>query len=290
MALRLTGRRTAGTVPAMTQLDQATILITGAAGGFGRHLTSQLLAAGGRLVLADLEAPDGQMPPREEATKSAGSIVACLAADLSTTEGCYDLIRQVDALGVDIDILVNNAGIAHFGAFDDVPQDAWQRLLQVNLNAPMVLSQHFCRGMVARRHGHVLNISSVAGWVASHGLAAYSASKFGLRGFSDSLRHELRPHGVQVTAVYPFFSRTPILDAPRYGDLHKPHLPDTLTTDPADVVRAMVRGLETNRDHVFPDRNSRRLHWLVRLVPGWLPWLQERLQRRLDARFPPTAP
>ena len=265
----------------MTQLDTSRVLLTGAGGGFGRHLTSQLLQAGSHLVLADLEAPDVDALQRQH-SGSLGKILACLAADLSTAEGCRDLIRQVEDLPVEIDILVNNAGIAHFGAFDDVPDEAWQKLLHINLNAPMLLCRHFCRGMIQRRRGHVLNVSSMAGWVGSHGLAAYSASKYGLRGFSDSLRQDLKPHGVQVTAVYPFFSRTPILDAPRFGDLHKPELPDSLTCDPADVVRAMVRGIAKNHPHVFPDGHSRRLYWLTRLVPSWIPWFQQRLQNRLD--------
>ncbi len=267
----------------MTQLDKAHVLLTGASGGFGRHLTSQLLQAGSHLIVADLEAPDVDAL-RQAHPDVAGTLLAGLAADLSTAEGCRDLIHQVEDLGEPVDILINNAGIAHFGAFDDVPDDAWQQLLHINLNAPMLLCSHFCRGMITRRQGHVLNVSSMAGWVGSHGLAAYSASKYGLRGFSDSLRQDLKPHGVQVTAVYPFFSRTPIIDAPRFGSLHKPDLPDSLTCDPADVVRAMVRGIAKNQSHVFPDGHSRRLHWLTRLVPSWIPWFQQRLQNRLDAQ------
>lgn len=269
----------------MTQLRHSTVLLTGAAGGFGHHLTRQLMVAGCRLVLTDLSA-DHLDALTDSLAPGPGEVVARLPADLASEPGCRDLVRRVEALGEDIDILINNAGIAHFGAFNDVPEDAWQRLLQVNLLSPMLLTQRFVGGMVARRRGHVLNISSAAGWAGAAGLAAYSATKFGLRGFSDSLRQEVKAHGVRVTTVYPFFSRTPILDAPNYGSLVRPPLPESLTTDPAEVVGAMVRGLERNRDHVFPDTSSRLLHLMVRFLPSCLPWLQRRLEKRLFAASP----
>ena len=104
------------------------------------------------------------------------------------------------------------AGIAVLGPQLAVPRDRWETLMQVNLLAPMRLCNGLVPGMVERGSGHIVNISSLAGWVGSHGMSAYCASKFGLRGFGESLAADLEGTGVNVTNVYPCFSRTPILD------------------------------------------------------------------------------
>jgi short-subunit dehydrogenase len=204
----------------MTQLNEAVVLITGAAGGFGQELTRQLLAANSHLILTDRDAAGLQANvTRIQQEVPTGKVLACLAADLSSREGCETLYREAIALGVTIDIVINNAGMGLFGRMDEVPSEHWERLMQINLLAPMRLSALFAADMIARRRGHIVNISSLAGWVATAGLTHYATSKFGLRGFSEGLHQEVKPYNVQVTAVYPFFSRTPILQSPRYGTL-----------------------------------------------------------------------
>jgi short-subunit dehydrogenase len=137
----------------------------------------------------------------------------------------------------------------------------------------MRLISLFAPQMIERRSGHIVNISSLAGWIGSPGLGAYSAAKFGLRGFGESLGDELRPFNIQVTTVYPFFSKTPILDSPQYGTLKGAELPDRLLSKPEDVIRNVVRGIERNQRHVFPDPTARTLHWIKRLFPSLLPLL-----------------
>ena len=149
--------------------------------------------------------------------------------------------------------------------------------MQVNLLAPMRLCDGLLPGMIERGSGHVVNISSLAGWVGSPGLSAYSTSKFGLRGFGESLAAELRDTGVQVTNVYPCFSRTAILDSPQYGWEQRLVVPDYLVSEPASVVAEVIKGVRRNRLHVFPDKHARRIHYLVRFVPWLLPWLDRRM-------------
>lgn len=98
----------------MTQLKNAVVLITGATGGFGQELTRQLLKAGSRLILSDLEADRLEQQVAVQQEISTGEVLACLAADLSTSEGCDLLYEKVQALSTSIDILINNAGIAVF--------------------------------------------------------------------------------------------------------------------------------------------------------------------------------
>lgn len=267
----------------MTQLKDAVVMITGATGGFGQELTRQLLLAESRLILTDLNADivEQQVAGIQQETR-AGEVLACLVADLSTSEGCDLLYKQVQGLNTPIDILINNAGIAVFGRMDEVPTEQWERLMHINLLAPMRLSSLFVADMIARRAGHIVNISSAAGWVATAGLTHYSTSKFGLRGFSEGLLDEVKPYNVRVTAVYPFFSRTPILQAKRYGALPEmtEGIPDHLITEPAVVMRRTIRGIERNQLHVFPDRIAYTAHLLKRFAPWLLDWIKSRHQRR----------
>ena len=266
----------------MTQLDKAVVLITGAAGGFGQELTRQLLAANSQLILSDRDASVLQACVNQTQQEvPTGKVLACLAADLSSREGCETLYQEAIALGVSIDILINNAGIGLFGRMDEVPTEQWERLMQVNLLAPMRLSTLFVADMIARQQGHIVNISSLAGWVATEGLTHYAASKFGLRGFSEGLHQEVKPYNVQVTAVYPFFSRTPILQSPRYGSLAQGTIetegregfPPQFATDPARVMRSTLQGIRRNQLHVFPDAIAQITQRLKRYTPELLNWI-----------------
>ena len=224
---------------AMTDLADKTILITGAGGGFGRQMVLQFRAAGAQLILTDIN---------------------------------DQLLRVVP------DILVNNAGLAVAGRLDHVPPERWESLMQLNLLAPMRLTDQFLPGMIERGSGHIVNISSIAGWVGAEGLSAYCAAKFGLRGFGMSLAADLRGTGVQVTNVYPCFSRTPILDSPQYGFDERRSAPEFLISDPAKVVARVVDGVRRNRLNVFPDNYARLIHYLSRFAPRLLRTLDRRIQ------------
>ncbi|MFM7447436.1 MAG: SDR family NAD(P)-dependent oxidoreductase [Leptolyngbyaceae cyanobacterium] len=268
----------------MTQLKDAVVLLTGATGGFGQELTRQLLRAGSRLILTDLDAVKLGQLAATQPDKATGEVLACLVADLSTANGCDLLYQQVQALNIPVDILINNAGIAMVGQMDEVPWEQWERLININLLAPMRLSSLFVAPMIARRSGHIVNISSTAGWVATAGLTHYSTSKFGLRGFSEGLLTEVSPYKVRVTAVYPFFSRTPILQAKRYGTLAQAFegIPDALITDPRVVMHRTLQGVERNQLHVFPDRIAYTAHLLKRFAPWLLDWIHHRLKQRMS--------
>ncbi|MBW4565088.1 MAG: SDR family NAD(P)-dependent oxidoreductase [Mojavia pulchra JT2-VF2] len=269
----------------MTQLYKAVVLITGASGGFGQELTRQLLMAGSRLILTDVdEAVLCKRVAAIQSVISTGEIISCLAVDLATREGCETLYSQVKALNIPIDILINNAGIAVFGRMDEVPMEKWERLMQINLLTPMRLSALFTADMIARQKGHIVNISSLAGWSAPAGLTHYAASKFGLRGFSEGLFNEVKDYKVKVTAVYPFFSRTPILQSETFGTLGKlieDGFPERLATDPVKVIRATIQGIVHDKLHVFPDPTAKNVHLLKRYSPLLLDWISDAFIRRL---------
>lgn len=263
----------------MTDPANKTVLITGAGGGFGRHMVRQFRDAGAKPVLTDLT--DDAL--RDAATDAGNALVATLATDLATNAGCNAVIELCRSLDLVPDILVNNAGVGFAGRIDHVPQENWEALMQLNLLAPMRLVNHFIPQMVERGSGHIVNISSLAGWVGSHGMSAYCASKFGLRGFGVALAADLEDTGVQVTNVYPCFARTPILDSPRYGYEEPMEVPPGLISEPEDVVARMLDGIRQDRLHVFPDKHARRVHLLTRFVPWLIPILNRRMRAQAIA-------
>jgi len=258
----------------MTDLANKTVLITGAGGGFGRQMVLQFRAAGAQLVLTDVS--DAAL---QDAVADAGDdLVASFTADLASEEGCDTLVETCASLDVVPDILVNNAGIGIAGRLDHVPRDHWESLMQLNLLAPMRLCSRFLPAMIERGSGHIVNISSIAGWVGAEGMSSYCASKFGLRGFGMSLAADLRGTGVEVTNVYPCFSRTPILDSPQHGYEEQRSVPEYLISDPAHVVARIVQGVRRDRLHVFPDKYARLIHYLTRFAP----WLLRLVDRRIQ--------
>ena len=258
----------------MTEFNDRSVLITGAGGGFGQELTAQFRAAGARLLLTDID--DRQL--RNAIDLAGDSLVASATADLATVEGCGDIAGVCTAYDIVPDILVNNAGIGIGGRLDNVPRERWETLMQLNLMAPMRLTNLFLPAMVERGSGHIVNISSLAGWVGSQGLTAYCASKFGLRGFGESLAVDQYGTGVNVTNIYPCFTRTPILDSPQYGYDEQRVVPEWLISEPADVVAKMLKGIEKDKLHVFPDRHARRIHYLSRFAPWVIPLLNRRME------------
>lgn len=253
----------------MQSLQGNIVLITGAGGGFGQAMIRQFLQAGSQLVLADLS-QDKILQAVKHVTNApggkafTGKILGFIAADLADPAGSEALYRQCLAITPTIDILINNAGIAYAGRLVDVPQERWEQLMQVNLLAPMRLTAKFLPSMIARRSGHIVNISSVAGLLGVPGLSSYCTAKFGLRGFGTALAAELAPYDIGVTNIYPYFARTPILQAERFGSMPLNTPPDQILYDPEFVIAELIKGIRERRLHVYP---------------GAMPWLIDRLQR-----------
>ncbi|MBT8099651.1 MAG: SDR family oxidoreductase [Gammaproteobacteria bacterium] len=258
----------------MTDPASKTVLITGAGGGFGRHMVRQFRDAGAKLILTDFN--DRLLS--DVISEAGDALIDSTVADLATEDGCDAVARLCGGKNLVPDILVNNAGIGVAGRLDHIPKHSWETLMQLNLLAPMRLCNLFVPQMLERGSGHVVNISSLAGWVGSPGMSAYCASKFGLRGFGESLAADLEQTGVHVTNVYPCFARTPILDSPQHGYEERRAAPAYLVSEPSDVVERIIEGVRRNRLHVFPDKHSRRIHYVTRFAPWLVPYLNRRMQ------------
>jgi len=258
----------------MTEPANKTVLLTGAGGGFGGHMVRQFRAAGAKLILTDVS----DRALRNVVVDAGDHLVSSVTADLATEEGCDAVAGICGSRGAAPDILVNNAGLGVAGRLDHVPRAQWETLMQLNLLAPMRLCYLLLPAMIERGSGHIVNVSSLAGWVGSQGLSSYCASKYGLRGFGESLAADLEGTGVRVTNVYPCFSQTSILDSPQYGYEQRRSVPAYLISEPSDVVAGLIKGVRRNRLHVFPDRHSRLVHYVTRFAPWLVPMLDRRVQ------------
>ena len=168
----------------MQSLSNKTVLITGAAGGFGQSMVWQFLREGCKIILSDLDEAKLRAATRETLDRHelplGEAILGYIAADLSSSAGCDALYTHSRHITSSIDILVNNAGMSAPGRFLDIPKEQWHSVLHVNLIAPMELTAHVLPSMIKRRSGHIVNVASVASYVATPRLTAYCTSKFGL--------------------------------------------------------------------------------------------------------------
>jgi short-subunit dehydrogenase len=212
-----------------------TVLLTGATGGLGHAIARRLRAAGAELVLTGRRAEVLEPLAAEMGARS-------LAVDLADAEAVLRLASDC----TEVDVLVANAGLPGTGQLASFSVEQIDRAIAVNLRAPMVLARELAEHMVARRSGHMVFMSSLAGKVGTPRSAVYSATKFGLRGLAQSLREDLRPSGVGVSAIFPGFVR----DAGMFHDTGTKLPPGVGTVSPEDVADAVLRAIERNRGEI----------------------------------------
>ncbi len=237
------------------------ILLTGAAGGIGAELARALSARGARLALLgrDVDAL------RTLSSKLDGEAHAFGVDLLDDTRRVGAVAAVRDALG-GIDVLINNAGVVNFGPFAEQDPASLQAMVKINMLVPMLLTQEILPEMVARGSGHVLNVGSTFGSIGFAWFTTYSASKFGLRGFSEALRRELQGTGVGVTYAAPRAVRTALYSDAVYrmAEAVKMNM-----DSPEWVAAKLVVALQRERKNVFlgfPESLFARLN-------GVLPWL-----------------
>ena len=255
-------------------------MVTGAASGIGRAIALALADRGANVYLVDVDATGLAEVAWEVRQRGAAALIdqcdLALAGDVSRTVD--SLLRSWGTL----DILVNNAGIAYYGPTERMTAAQWDRLLAVNLLAPIQLTRLLLPSLLARPESHLLNVCSIAGLVASGRLAAYHVSKFGLVGFSESLRAEYGRRGLGVTALCPGLVETNIFRAAISGRPQKPAPtpPRWLCTTPEAVARRAIRAIRRN-EGVVPVTWMAHVLWrLKRFAPGLLDLAQRWRRRR----------
>lgn len=236
--------------------DTKTVLITGAGSGIGRALAIEATARGFSLILA------GRTKLTLEQTKLAcqNNQICCVVSDVTTRQGRAAL---VDAVGPHLDILINNAGVLSVGHIRDMSDQDLEQMTTTNLLAPMALTRDLLPAL-RRAEGHIANIGSVFGDIGYPFFAGYSATKFGLRGFSDALRRELSGANIRVTYIAPRATRTAAETA--FAGLVEPM---NMTLDCADTVASQAwDAILKGKRESFPKGAERFFVKLQRLFPS----------------------
>ena len=194
----------------IADLSGKTAVITGGANGIGRELAAQLAAHGVHLALVDI---DGEGLKRANTELQNRVRVSIHEVDVADRNAMQALAPRVAGIHDAVDLLVNSAGIAHEGAFPQTTLEAWDRVLGVNLWG-VIHSCHFFMPYLAKApRAHIVNLSSLFGYVGMPGQSAYCTSKYAVRGFSECLWEELRPTSVGLTVVHPGSVATDIMRA-----------------------------------------------------------------------------
>ncbi|HYJ17017.1 MAG TPA: SDR family oxidoreductase [Candidatus Limnocylindria bacterium] len=198
-----------------TPLEEKTALVTGAGRGIGRAIAVALAKAGCTVVITARTAPELAAVRQEiVAAKGKASIVQ---ADLTRDDELHALIETCGP----VDFLINNAGWGKRATVVRSRVDDWDQTFRVNLRAPMILAKELLPAMIQKGEGAVINIGSVSGKSGEANGAAYSASKFGLIGFTQSLYEEVREQGIKVAVILPGFVDTPMIPPVKHLDRSK---------------------------------------------------------------------
>jgi short-subunit dehydrogenase len=261
------------------KLSGARVLLTGAGSGIGLATAVRFAEAGARLALVGRD-PD-RLAAAVDAAKRHGATATAFTFDLSGSDGHQHLVTEARAWLGGLDLLVNNAGVTSFRALAEEDPARLEGIMRTNLIAPMLLARAALPGMIAQRGGRIVNVGSVYGSIGFAFFSAYSASKFGLRGFSEALRRELAETGVGVTYVAPRGVRTELNPDAVYRMSAQVKMQfDT----PEAVASAIAAAVAEERAEVFvgqPEGFFARLNGVLpRLVDGAL-----RKQNRIAGSF-----
>lgn len=245
----------------MKELAGKLALITGGSSGIGLALAKELSLQGMEIaILARREKTLAAAQAEIESLRH--SQVHTISADVADWE---ELSAKLAAFQIDVgvpDLLINSAGVARPGHFEELDVETFHWIMDINLMGPIHVCKAIVPGMLERGSGHIVNISSVAGFIGTYGYTAYGASKFGLRGFSDTLRAELRSRGISVSTVFPPDTDTPQLA----GEMpYKPAvtkiISETASLQPAEkVAAAILKGIQKNRILIIPGFESKAIY------------------------------
>lgn len=275
-------------------LAGANVFVTGAASGIGRATAELLGRHGARLHLTDI---DGARLAEvaDSLRRSGAEVVLAEPADVADYEAVRVLADEVTATSGPMDAVLNVAGIAIWGTISAMEHEQWRQLVDVNLMGPVHVLETLVPPMVdAGRGGWVVNVSSAAGLIGMPWHAGYSATKFGLRGISEVLRFDLRPHGIHVCLVCPGGVDTGLTETVRIAgvDTASPAFERARAhfrrraVSPDHAAEAIVRGILRRRYWVYTSGDIRLVHAVQRWCPPAYSLLMIVLNRGANRALP----
>jgi NAD(P)-dependent dehydrogenase (short-subunit alcohol dehydrogenase family) len=268
-----------------SELDGRVAIVTGAAGGIGRGIALALARRGCDLALADIDETALSRTAAEIAGVETASRLRLSrhSLDVASRAAVAALPAQVLAAHGAVDILVNNAGVALGGTFREIAESDFDWLIGVNFWGVVQMTRAFLPLLSDSEEARIVNVSSLFGLIALPGQTAYAASKFAVRGFSESLRHELADTRIGVTVVHPGGIATSIAKNARMpaslsedeGAKRRTFFDSFLTMPPETAGEIIVRGVEQRRTRVLVGADAKYAALIERLMPvNYWKWLR----------------
>jgi NAD(P)-dependent dehydrogenase (short-subunit alcohol dehydrogenase family) len=265
-------------------------VVTGAGSGIGRATALALAERGADLGICDLD--ETSLADTAKQIEERGRRVVSGGVNVASAEQVSQFAERVYRELGRVDVLVNNAGIGVGGNFVDVPLEEWNAIVDINLKGVVHGCYFFVPRMIAAGHpAHVVNIASMAGYVATPGMTAYSATKYGVIGLSEALSGELDEHRIGVTAICPGMINTNITRVSRmYGPLATEEIRERgvqaferRNYTPERVAQGILKAIQRNRRVAPVSPEAWAAYYLKRAFPGFVRWISRVAARRQAA-------
>lgn len=281
----------------MTTVHGAAAAITGAASGIGRALALELAARGCDVALADRDEA-GLKDAAAEVKGRHSRNVSVHRCDVSEAKELEQFAAAATRDHPQLNIVINNAGVALFGQFHELDHHQIEWLMNINFWGVVHGVRAFMPHLARQKEAHIVNLSSIFGIIAPPGQTAYAAAKFAVRGFSESLRHELELNGspVRLSVVHPGGIATSIARNAKVGagmsDNERrvqsiDRFEKVSRTSPEAAAQRIIRGIEKNEKRILIGNDARFMDIIQRFKPSTY-WAT--IQRRIDKMYPPAAP
>jgi len=266
----------------MKTLNNKVVLVTGGGSGIGRETAIEFSAQGAHIVLTDVNAEGMEETGRR--IRQAGGTFEQHVADVASRQDMKALAADVKEQHGALDVLINNAGIGSAGAFLETTLDTWDKVIDINIKGVVHGCHYFLPDMVAAGNGgSVVNLASMAAFVAPRDMSIYATSKFAVLGFSESLRSEMAEHNIHVATICPGVINTPIVkNTVMEGKAGQGELRDKAVAmykrrnyPPQKVARAVLNAVLKQKSVVPVSPEA----WLGYYAKRWAPSLVERLGR-----------
>lgn len=265
-------------------------LVTGGSSGIGLEAGKQLAAQGAHVFLAArrVELLDGALKALEAARVSPSQCFGIYSVDVSDAAQAAGVVEAVTARAGLPDLVINSAGVVHPGYIQDLDLERYRWMMEINYFGVVNIVKAVLPGMMERRSGQIVNISSAASFLGITGYSAYAPSKVAVNGFSEALRAECKPYGIQVSLAFPPDTDTPQLAYEnQYKPLETQAISGTFAPLPAErVARKILEGAAAGKFWIYPNLEVRLMHYGVRFLGGvlhsFVDWFSGRARRGKD--------
>jgi len=251
--------------------NKKVVLVTGGSSGIGLAAAKQMAAAGAHVWLTARrrEVLEAALTEVEATRRDRSQLCGIIVADVSDPQQAAQAVETVTKSAGAPDAVFNSAGITQPGYIQELSMEVFERLMQVNYFGTVYVTTAALHGMLERGSGHIINISSMAGYLGVFGYSAYGATKYAVTGFSEVLRAEMKSHGIRVSVAFPPDTDTPQL---AYEEPFKPAETKAISGNAKalsaeKVARAILRQAEKGYFMIFPGIDSRLFYLLTSKLP-----------------------